>query len=133
MTTYKVTERVLSLVEQLSQEGYTGEATFSNRYSLGAKEVLGVSFSLQLTGFCKETLHLTEDSDGNIVFVGRYCEERRDPDASVQDIVRIAWKKYQSYKIYSSYSRPYEFDVLFEKYGYITKKTQIVESIIEKG
>lgn len=133
MTTYKVTQRVIDLVEQLFQEGYTGEATFSNGYASGTEEVLGVSFSLQLTGFCKETLHLTEDNDGNIVFVGRYCEERRDPDASVQDVVRIAWKMYKSYKAYSIYGRPYEFDVLFEKYGYITKKTQIVESIIEKG
>ena len=133
MTTYKVTQRVIDLVEQLFQEGYTGAATFSNGYASGTKEVLGVSFSLQLTGFCKETLHLTEDSDGNIVFVGRYYEKRRDEDATVQDIVLIAWKMYKSYKTYSSYSRPYEFDVLFEKYGYITKKTQIVESIIEKG
>lgn len=131
MSGYKITERVIGLVEQLFAEGYEGEATLSFSYCSGTANIIGSAMSVQLTGFCKETLHLVEDSDGQIVFVGRYNEERRMPEATVADIVAVAWSMYRTYKA-SKYSRPSEFASLFEKHGYLTKQTRVVEELIEK-
>lgn len=120
--TYKVTEKVLGLVEELFNEGYDGEATFTNCYCTGTGAVLGESYSIKLTGFCKEYLHLTENKEsGKVLFVGRYSLENEILNPTVEDIVYCAWIMYKTYKD-RGYSMPSEFRDLFEKYGYIEKK-----------
>ena len=130
MSKYKITERVIALVEQLISEGYEGEASLSSAYCTGTGEILGAALSVQLTGFCKESLHIVESDDGQIVFVGRYEEEFREPEATVADIVAVAWSMYRSYKD-RKYSMPEEFKGLFAKYGYLTTRTRVVEELIE--
>lgn len=127
---YKITQSVLNLVEDLFKEGYEGEARITNSYPTGARNVLGESFSVELTGFCKETLHLTSPvNTSDIVFVGRYEHEGLYTDPKVEDLVSLAWVQYKCYKD-GGYSIPHEFEKLFVKYGYLKKK--LVEVYEEK-
>ena len=95
---YKITQKVLDLVEELFAEGYEGTTEITNSYCTGTKGVLGESVSVMLYGFCKETLHLVEDTDTNeVLFVGRYSEEYRSKTPSVEDIVKIAREMQEFY------------------------------------
>ena len=115
---FKVTEKVLRLVDKLYEEGYSGECIYSTPGYSGALELLQNTRSLNLSGFCKETLHLVENiSTNEIVAVGRYSTEDYDVE-SVKDIATIAWDMYLMYEN-SGYSMPSEFIELFKKYGYI--------------
>lgn len=129
---FKVTTRVMELVEQLIQEGYEGDATITNDYCTGTKEVLGNAISVQLSGFSKECLYLVEDTEtGDIVAVGRYNLEYREPEYSVQAIVAKAYEFYQ-YSKDRGYRLPDAFKNLFVKYGHIVKKTKTTEVWEEK-
>ena len=78
--TYKLTTKVLELVEQLIEEGYGGSAELCRHGCSGTWEVMfenDCKTWIELTGFAKETLNLVEDMDtGEIVAVGRYGYER---------------------------------------------------------
>ena len=125
--TYKITQRCINLVEALFNEGYDGVATITNRYATGTYSVLGDIFSIELTGFCKETLYVVEDIDTEeLLFVGRYAKEY--VSESVEGIVDLAWGVYKSYK-HSGYSIPCEFEELFKKYGYLVKETVPVKTV----
>lgn len=126
--TYKISEKVINLVQALIDEGYTGEALITNSYCSGTGNVLGKSLSVQLSGFCKENLYVVE-RDEEMVLVGRYATEDIGVDFTVEDIVNIAWSMYKDYKD-SGYSRPSEFEDLFKKYGYLQEKT--VKKLVEK-
>ena len=116
--TFKVTEKVLRLVDELYEEGYSGGCVYSPPWYSGALETLRNTRSLNLSGFCKETLHIVENLATNeIAAVGRYSIEDGDVE-SVKDIVRIAWDMYLAYEN-SGYSMPSEFIELFKKYDYI--------------
>ena len=52
--TYKITENVLKLVQDLIDEGYSGTVEITKSYATGTKGILGESISVQLSGFCKE-------------------------------------------------------------------------------
>lgn len=120
--TYKITQKVLDLVESLFNEGYEGECTITNGYCTGTLDVLGDTRSCMLTGFCKETLHLVEDTEtGEIVFVGRYSIEKRCKDPNVEDIVVIAWDMWETHGT-RGYGMPSEFVTLFLKYGYMQEE-----------
>lgn len=120
--TYKITQKVTELVESLFEEGYVGEVSVTNSYCTGTKSVLGESFSVMLSGFCKESLHLVEDIEsGEIVFVGRYEQEGSIPEPAVEDIVHIAWEMFDTYED-CGYSLPEEFRSLFLKYDYLEEK-----------
>lgn len=130
--TFKVTTRVMELVEQLIQEGYEGDATITNSYCTGTNEVLGHCISVQLSGFSKECLYLAEDTEtGDLIAVGRYSLEHRGPGYSVQAIVAKAYEFYQYYKD-RGYSLPDAFKNLFVKYGHIVKKLKTTEIWEEK-
>lgn len=119
---YKITERVVHLVQDLYAAGYEGEAALTNNYCTGTAEFFGEMFSIQLTGFCKETLHIAEDTEtGSITCVGRYSLELEKSEIAVPDIVQVAWDIYKSYKD-SGYSMPYEFKEMFVRAGYIKEK-----------
>ena len=123
---YKITQKVLDLVEELFAEGYEGTTEITNSYCTGTKGVLGESVSVMLYGFGKETLHLVEDTETNeVLFVGRYSEEYRSKTPSVEDIVKIAWEMQESY------SMPSEFEKLFLKYGYM-KEEIVVKKVYKK-
>lgn len=118
--TYKITDRCLALVSDLFDGGYDGDARLTRRYPSGAANFLAGVISIELTGFCKETLYLVEDTDtNNILFVGRYNEEDVEPTGA--GIVAHAWTMYRSYKT-SGYSIPTEFTDLFKKHGYLKQK-----------
>lgn len=120
---FKITEKVTTLVEELFKEGYQGDCEFTNSYCTGTYEVLGDAYSLKLSGFCKESLHVVENTEtGEIYFVGRYSTEAVKAEPTVEDIVSIAWIVYKCYND-RGYSMPSEFKDLFVKYGYLTKKT----------
>jgi len=118
---YKVTEQVTSLVEKLISAGYDGEVRFTNCYCSGAHEVLAGSYSLELSGFCKETLCISEDiATGKLIFVGRYNQEYPDSE-DVAGLVGLAYNTYKCYKE-RGYSMPEEFKELFKEYGHIKGK-----------
>ena len=128
---YKVTEKVTTLVEALFEAGYNGEATLTTSYCSGAAEVIGGSMSVQLSGFCKETLCIVEDTDtGELVFVGRY--NAKDVRDSVEGIVQCAWQMFQSYKP-RGYSMPSAFEELFKKYGYLKQKVVPAKTVWEEA
>lgn len=123
---YKITEKVLTLVQQLFEEGYDGEVKIANTYYAGAGEYLKGYLAVEISGFCKEPLYLVEQIyTGAIWGIGRYREEFCSDKITVEDIVNLAWVKYQSYKD-SGYSRPDEFEDLFIKYGYLVAETILV-------
>lgn len=128
---YKVTEKVTNLVQALFNTGYGGEAVLTTSYCSGAAEVIGGNMSVQLSGFCKETLCIVEDTDTcKLVFVGRYHEEWLEE--SVEGIVQCAWGMYQSYKP-RGYSMPHEFEELFKKYGYLKQKVVPAKTVWEEA
>ena len=128
---YKITQKVIDLVEELFAEGYEGTAEITNSYCTGTKGVLGESVSVVLYGFCKETLHLVGDTDTNeVLFVGRYSEEYRSKTPAVGDIVKIAWEMQESYGG-EGHSMPSEFEKLFLKYGYM-KEEIVVKKVYKK-
>ena len=119
---YKITQKILDLVEALFKEGYTGTAEITNSYPTGTAKVLGGSFSVELSGFSKETLFLTSPlNTQDVVFVGRYDHEGLYIDPTVEDVVFCAWHKYKVHKE-RGFSLPSEFEELFKKYGYLKKK-----------
>lgn len=129
---YKITEKVTTLVENLIKEGYDGDVTLTNSYCTGTAQFLGESMSVQLNGFCKETMQIVEDMDsGEVLFVGRYDLELRHKDPSVETIVELAWDMYKSYKEYKNWSMPEEFKSLFLKYGYLKEK-KVTKTILEE-
>lgn len=129
---YKITEKVTTLVENLIKEGYDGEATLTNSYCTGTAGFLGDSLSVQLNGFCKETMQIVEDTEtGEVVFVGRYDLELRHSDPTVETVVELAWNMYKDYKEYKNWSMPSEFKNLFLKYGYLTEK-KITKTVLEE-
>lgn len=128
---YKITQKVLDLVEELFAEGYEGTTEITNSYCTGTKEILGESVSVMLHGFCKETLHLVEDTETNeVLFVGRYSVEYRSKTPIVEDIVEIAWEMQESYGK-RGYSAPSEFEKLFLKYGYMEEEI-VVKRVYKK-
>jgi len=127
---YKVTQKVVDLVEELIGSGYTGSVQFTNSYPTGAAEILSGSYSLELSGFCKETLYVTEDMEtGKLVFIGRYSQEHIYP--TVDGIVELAWSKYEHYKD-RGYSRPCEFEDLFKNFGYLIQREIPAKTILEE-
>lgn len=123
--TYKITENVLKLVQDLKDEGYSGTVEITKSYASGTKDILGESISVQLSGFCKESLYLVEDTEtGELVVVGRYSKEGSylSTVGVVELIVQIAWEFYKAYKP-RGYTMPFEFQSLFVKYGYLKAKT----------
>lgn len=130
--TFKITERVIKLVEDLIKAGYDGEAVLTNSYCTGTFSFLGEVLSVQLNGFCKETMQIVEDTDTEeILFVGRYDLELRHPDPTVETVVEIAWSMYKDYKQYKNWSMPEEFKSLFLKYGYLKEK-KITKTVLEE-
>ena len=122
---YKITEKVLNLVEQLIADGYSGIVELTKAYASGTKEYLGQSLSVQLSGFCKEHLYIVECigegyGNGCVMFVGRYDELGLAEEPNVETVVDIAWHKYKTYKD-RGYGLPSEFESLFVKYGYLKK------------
>lgn len=124
---FKITAKIMDLVTELVKEGYRGTATICNNYCTGTKAVLGESFSIELSGFCKETLHLVEDEEGFVWCVGRYSTEDSFENPTVENIVDIAWDMFNTYES-RGYSMPYEFESLFVKYGKIVKKVVTTET-----
>lgn len=126
--TYKLTTKVLELVEQLIEEGYSGDATLSQCGCTGTQEVMSENSCklwIELTGFAKETLNLAEDLEtGEIVAIGRYSHEGEVE--TVEDIVRMSWDMSTSYA-YRGYSISHEFESLYEKYGFIKKEEVVVK------
>lgn len=126
--TYKLTTKVLDLVERLIKEGYGGEATLSRCGCTGTQEVMSENdcgLWVELTGFAKETLNLVEDLEtGKIVAVGRYSHE--GTVETVEDVVRKSWEMYDVYE-WKGYSMPLEFESLYEKYSFIQKEEVVVK------
>jgi len=121
--TYKITENVLKLVQDLIDEGYSGTVEITKSYASGTKDILGDSISVQLSGFCKESLYLVEDTETEeLVLVGRYNHEGAYSCPDVALIVAKAWEFYKAYKP-RGYTMPFEFQSLFVKYGYLKAKT----------
>lgn len=127
---YKVTQKVTQLVEDLFEAGYDGEATLTTAYCTGTKAFFQDCMSVQLTGFCKESLHLAENTEtGEITCVGRYSLELEKADVTVPDIVSIAWEMYKEYKEYSNWAMPDEWKDLFLASGYV-KEVKVTKTVI---
>lgn len=126
--TYKLTTKVLDLVEQLYAEGYGGNATLCRYGCTGTQEEMsdnGCTLWIELSGFAKETLNLAENLEtGEIVAIGRYSYE--GTVETVEDIVRKSWEMF-GYHEGKGYSMPSEFESLFEKYGFIQKEEVVVK------
>ena len=131
MSEFKVTQRVIDLVQDLFRAGYEGTAELTSCGCSGTEAVLHGAFAMQLSGFCKESLHITEHEDGRIFFVGRYNLEFDDESPTVDDIVSCAWNKYLTYKG-RGYSMPDEFKALFISKGYIKEVTRTVTEWVEQ-
>ncbi len=130
MKQYRITERVLKLAEDLIDQGYAGTIEVTRSYPSGAGEVLDGCTSLQLHGFCKESLFICESAEGNLVFVGRYDKRFEGPEGDAGDIVRLAWHSYQAYRP-RGYGLPSEFVEPFVSHGWIKKQTRTVEEYVE--
>ncbi|WVK89985.1 hypothetical protein [Burkholderia phage vB_BpP_HN03] len=125
---YKVTGRVTQLVEDLMNQGYKGDIRFTQSYASGCVLKQG-TVSVELTGFCKETLCLVEDiEDAGVVGFGRYGDSVSN--LTVESLVRHAYFNYKQYKKSKNYPMPEEFKDLFLKYGLIRIENQpvIIES-----
>lgn len=125
---YKLTTKVIDLVEKLRDEGYCGTIELTNCGCSGTQSVMdenGCRTWIQLSGFSKETLNLVEDLEtGEIVAVGRYGHEGTVKD--VEDIVRMSWGMFTCYES-SGYSMPSVFESLYEKYGFIKKEEVVIK------
>lgn len=131
--TYKLTTKVLDLVEKLLEEGYCGTVQLSRGGCSGTASVMDehdCKMWIEIPGFAKETLNLAEDlEDGTITAVGRYQYEGEVE--TVEDIVRLSWRMFQYYEA-RGYSMPYEFIGLYEKYGFIEKKVVTKTEVVRK-
>ena len=130
MSKYHITNRTVELVQELKKRGYSGQATITNRYPTGAKAIMGDDFSIELTGFCKESMYLCEEKDScNFIMVGRYDLEfdlrPTDGRSKIDLLIEQAWRKYKTYKP-RGYSMPCEWEEVFKKTGYITVEMQPV-------
>lgn len=122
---FKITQRCIDLVSALIEAGYKGEIKITNGYATGTKEILGTAPSIQLSGFCKESMYLVEDMNiESLYLVGRYKIQLVQTDISVDEIAHVAWMTYQSYKS-RDYKRPTEWDALFVKLGYLKEVTRV--------
>lgn len=130
MESYKVTTEVIDLVKSLVEAGYEGEASLCWGYPSGAAAVLGESWSIQLTGFCKESIYITGCPVSGFVVVGRYDRETAGADITADDLVLLAWRKYKRYKE-RGYGLPSEFKSLFVKRGYLKEEVKTVKRWIE--
>ena len=122
--TVKITTRLMEVVTQLIRDGYQGEVKITNTGYRGTANILQGAFALELTGFCKETLYLVDDEETqHFIFIGRYSAEGIYAYELVDTeyLTRIAWSFYKIYKG-RGYSRPTEWEDLFEKFGLITKR-----------
>ncbi len=132
---YIITPAVIELVEALYNEGYEGTAELTRSYPSGIADELDGCFSIQLSGFCKETLHLVVNAETNeMCAFGRYSIEERWPVGEypvVKDIVRIAFSMFYDYKD-RGYSLPHEFRDLLIKYEYMEVKTETVTKVVFK-
>jgi len=126
--TFKITERLLDAVGELLKEEYEGDIRISESYCTGTRNVLGNTASVELTGFCKESLYIVDDlQNEKYLLVGRYgkeCELSYD-ELTVEKLTEIAWNFYKTYK-QRGYSRPYEWESLFKKHGFVTSTTKVV-------
>lgn len=123
-----VSQELLGLCDQLLKEGYKGTFELTNSYASGTSSVFGNQMVLSLSGFCKETLYLAVDShDGEYIAVGRYSViNRLTVPFTVEQIVKMAWRKYQSYKTTGPYGIQSEWLDLYIKYGYVKEKITTV-------
>lgn len=129
---YKITEKVTDLVQDLIDAGYEGDVTMTNSYCIGTASFFQQAVTVQLTGFCKECLYLAENTEtGEIACVGRYSLELEKAEVSVPDIVQLAWDMYKTYKEYSNWSLPSEFKELFIKSGYLKEK-KVTKTVLEE-
>lgn len=130
---YKLTTKVIDLVEKLRDEGYCGMIELVNCGCSGTQSVMdenGCRTWIELSGFSKETLNLAEDLEtGEIVAVGRYGHE--GTVSTVEDIVRKSWEMFECHE-WKGYSMPYEFEYLYEKYGLIEVEEVVVKQVKRK-
>lgn len=130
MSNFGVTTAVTRLAQALIREGYQGTVTLTNSYATGTKAVLNECFSLELTGFCKETAYLVQDlKDSEIGVIGRFGTLNWYGKCEVKDLADLAWDTYQKYKS-EGFSRPTEWEKIWVKYGYLTPKTTTI--LVEK-
>ena len=130
----KITTRLMEVVTQLIRDGYQGEVKITNTGCSGTADILQGAFALELTGFCKETLYLVDDEETQrFIFIGRYSAEGiyAYEQVDTEYLTRIAWSFYKIYKG-RGYSRPTEWENLFEKFGLITKK-EVTRTEIEEA
>lgn len=118
---YIISPAIIRFVERLIKEGYQGEALINNKYPSGIAGELNDNFSISISGFCKETLYLTSESDTGVIHAfGRYKHQATWDAAEVEviDIVKIALSMADKYVEhgYKRYKKPPEFHKLFAKY-----------------
>jgi hypothetical protein len=120
---YTVNQEILNLVHQLFEEGYEGEAKLVTTYPAGIAKELDGCMALELSGFCKESLYLVQDTENQIVAFGRYCCECEWDSGSIEvrDIVKIASDMFDTYES-RGYSLPSEFKELFIKYDFVEEQ-----------
>lgn len=132
---YTVSEKIITLVEKLKDEGYEGTASLTSSYPSGIYDELRGCLAVELTGFCKESLYLVQCTlTGEVYAYGRYELERRwydDETPEVDEIVAIAWQMFETYEA-RGYSMPAEFKALFLKYEYIEEKSVTTVKIVRK-
>lgn len=126
-----VGHRCLKLAQELMCEGFAGEIKLVNSYPTGAKEFLQDSVSMAISGFSKDGMkYFVEEEDGDMIQVGRYRAECRNPDFfTVEDLVEDAWDCYRRDKD-RGFQLPHEWVPLFLKHGYLKKEVQTV--LVEK-
>lgn len=126
---YKITPKILNLIEALLDEGYAGEALIIKKAQfMGNVGEVPYPF-IKLSGFCKDTMYIAENSAGEIVVIGRYNTEIQNSLVTVADIVDLAWDVYKRH-VSRGYEYPHEFTELFIKHHYLIK--QMVETYIEQ-
>lgn len=121
-------QKLVALACDLVERGYTGDISFNNVYPTGISAYFQNTmdpFSLCFSGFCKETLYLTESPEGEISAYGRYSLLGKYDELTWQDVTKMAWSMYQKYKD-RSYGCPPQFEGLFLHLGYLKKVTKEV-------
>ena len=133
---YDISPRTIKLVQELYELGYAGSANIVHHYSSGAMAVLGNDYAVELSGFCKETLYITERLGScSFIAVGRYNTEAElrltDLLKPIDIIIDIAWNKYKTYKERAPelYGLPEEWKEVFIKKGLI--RVEMRPTIIE--
>lgn len=126
MKKFGVNSRIIRLCEDLIAAGYTGTAELTRSYPSGARGIIGMDFSMKLSGFCKESLYLICDmSDDEIGLIGRYEVHSWLVNPTVSAIAKLAWDVYQSYKS-QGYARPFEWEEVWIKEGFLKKEVTTV-------